>query len=281
MPTRFRPRHEHLYWLFPLLLGLGLAYAATGFFLPAPSLPDLGLGETQTVADSPEADLKKAVFDKNILNLDKPKPAATAVTKTPPAPKVTPANWRVAGVVQGERSMALIEEGGNMRFLWRGMKLKGWLLAEVREKSVVWTMGDEEVEVPVTGGATKASVTTSKVKPRQVAPAAQAQSHRLTLKKDEVADVLKDPSQLLSEALFRPHRENGEVVGFKIRNIKKNSLLRRAGLRSGDVLMRINGREVNGPKALMEVYETLGRATSVSIEGKRGASPLSFIVEIQ
>ena len=74
---------------------------------------------------------------------------------------------------------------------------------------------------------------------------------------------------LLSQALVVPH-SNG---GFEMRNIVKGSLYEQAGLRSGDVIRKVNGQSINTIDDAMRFYREMGgldRLIAINIEVDRG-----------
>jgi len=65
------------------------------------------------------------------------------------------------------------------------------------------------------------------------------------------------------------YREEGEVVGFRIRRIRCGNVLHQAGFRNGDVIRSINGREVTTiPQALL-AYRKLRRKKKLTVEVTR------------
>ena len=101
------------------------------------------------------------------------------------------------------------------------------------------------------------------------------------MSKSEIAPVLNDPNAFLQQALFKPYREGGKVRGFRLDNIKKNSLLAKLGLQNRDILMRINGEAIDGPGALMSAYSSFGEARAVSLDVRREGSTFSILVDLK
>jgi general secretion pathway protein C len=74
---------------------------------------------------------------------------------------------------------------------------------------------------------------------------------------------------LLSQALVVPHNKGG----FEMRNITRGSLYEQAGLRSGDVIRKVNGQPINTLDDAMRVYREMGgldRLVAVNIDIDRG-----------
>ena len=74
--------------------------------------------------------------------------------------------------------------------------------------------------------------------------------------------------ELLSQALIVPHK-NG---GFEVRNVERDSLYQRAGLRNGDVIKKVNGQQINTLEDAMRVYHQSGgidKLATVNLEIER------------
>lgn len=74
---------------------------------------------------------------------------------------------------------------------------------------------------------------------------------------------------LLSQALVVPHNKGG----FEMRNVARDSLYEQAGLRSGDVIKKVNGQAINTLDDAMRVYREMGgldRLVAVNIDIERG-----------
>ena len=61
------------------------------------------------------------------------------------------------------------------------------------------------------------------------------------------------------------YREEGEIVGFKVRRIKCGSVLHQAGFRNGDIIHSINGREVTTIPQALVAYRKLRRKRKLEV----------------
>ena len=74
------------------------------------------------------------------------------------------------------------------------------------------------------------------------------------------------------------HRENGQVVGYKIRPGRDAEKFKSLGLQPDDVVTAINGMPLTNPAKIMEVYKNMGNTTSASLEIKRSGSVITVDV---
>ena len=91
----------------------------------------------------------------------------------------------------------------------------------------------------------------------------------ISLQKSQVDDALKNVSDLMQQVKVMPHFENGQADGFSLTGIRPNSLVRRMGLRNGDIITGVNGKEIGSMEDVMKFYRDLGASDQISIQMKR------------
>jgi len=93
--------------------------------------------------------------------------------------------------------------------------------------------------------------------------------------------LMSDPNSVMGLVNVRPYQKDGQLVGYRIRPGKDRALLRRFGLRSGDVVTAVNGVPMNNPVKALEVLRDLSSATQLTVDIERNGSPQSFTFQIQ
>lgn len=74
------------------------------------------------------------------------------------------------------------------------------------------------------------------------------------------------------------HREDGKVVGYKIRPGRNAEMFNSLGLQADDIVTAVNGVPLSSPGKIMEIYKSMGNATSANLEIKRGGSTVNLDV---
>lgn len=98
----------------------------------------------------------------------------------------------------------------------------------------------------------------------------------------EVIDGLaNDPSQLAKLGRARPRRQNGEVVGYRLSRIRRGSLGRTLGLRTGDVVHAVNGKPLTSASAALEAWRELSDARELEVELTRRGKRRSHTYEVR
>ena len=77
---------------------------------------------------------------------------------------------------------------------------------------------------------------------------------------------LSDFPALMSQARVVPHFVNGKSDGFVISDIVIGSLYQQVGLQNGDVIRKVNGKQVSSAQQAMAMYKALESATSIDLE---------------
>lgn len=89
---------------------------------------------------------------------------------------------------------------------------------------------------------------------------------RVSLRRNMINEAMQDVSKLMTEIKIIPHTgQDGQPAGLAVSNIKPNSIFRRMGLRNGDVLKSVDGRNIQSVDDALRLYENLKSTNSVSV----------------
>ena len=108
----------------------------------------------------------------------------------------------------------------------------------------------------------------ARVPSRSKAPGG-SQTQNITLKRADVDSAVKNVNNLLGQVRIRPHFEGGKPSGLSLTGIKPNSIFSNMGLRSGDVLTGVNGKEIESVDDVLKLYENLRSSSNVKLDLKR------------
>lgn len=101
-----------------------------------------------------------------------------------------------------------------------------------------------------------------------------------TLLKSYRDALLNDPQSVMGLVRAEPFQKDGQLVGYRIRPGNDRQLLRKFGLRSGDVVTAVNGVPMNNPIKALEVLRDLSTATQLTVDVQRRGVPQSFTFAI-
>ena len=89
-------------------------------------------------------------------------------------------------------------------------------------------------------------------------------------------------SQTLADVVAMSiYRENGQVVGYKIRPGRNAEVFNSLGLQADDIVTAVNGVPLSSPGKIMEIYKSMGSATSANLEIRRGGSTVNLDIMLK
>ena len=183
------------------------------------------------------------------------------------------------GTVTGskEEAYAVIEESGKkQQNLYRiGDSVQNATVKMIlREKIVLSVNGKDEI-LEIEKAASRAGRTAIASKADSGARRAGTaqrplRAQKITLRRNQIETALQDVNQLLSQVNVRPHFNQGQPDGLMLSRIRPNSLFMRMGLRNGDIISGVNGRNIQSVDDALTFYENLKSAENVTLQLKRG-----------
>lgn len=127
---------------------------------------------------------------------------------------------------------------------------------------------------PSTAIPTTALRHTNTERETQISPSHRV--NRFTLSRTAIGRELNTPQELLSQAVLVPTPK-----GMLLSDIEPNSLIHDWGLKTGDLLLSVNGQTLRGPDDLRHSYEQIRRASLVRLEIERSGKHESLVYELQ
>ncbi len=114
---------------------------------------------------------------------------------------------------------------------------------------------------------------------RQLGPTRFAVDWRRDTQDEKQARI--DRYCLAREVRIVPNCRDGLCHGFKLFSIKPGSLTYQLGLRSGDIVRRINGKNLDSPEKVLELYAQLKDASRIALLLEREGKALRHSYLIQ
>ncbi|BDX04600.1 type II secretion system protein GspC [Planctobacterium marinum] len=88
------------------------------------------------------------------------------------------------------------------------------------------------------------------------------------------------PAKFTDFIAIQPHRENGEIAGYKVNPGKDPTLFKQAGLQANDILTEINGLDLTDIQQSMEAMKMLRTAEYLEITLSRDGSQTTLSLEL-
>ena len=186
----------------------------------------------------------------------------------------TTLNLKLQGVISSNepsKSWAIIGEASSQALYKigdaipgvRGVTLKNiaelWIILDNNGKAEkLWLYGENDKKI------------SARPSPRTPRPVVKPDDNVIKAEVDESA--VKDIKSIGDVVRFMVATENGQMIGYKVRPGRKRELFDQVGLKNNDIVVSVNGIEVNEPQKVREVYQALKTATEANLEVMRDGS---------
>jgi general secretion pathway protein C len=235
----------------------------------------------------------RPILDRDLFQVRRtPQTAATAPAVVLENLERTQLSLKLWGTVSGDpqQTYAVIEDlKKREQNLYRigDMVQNATVKMILREKVVLNFDGKDEVldmaDFQQSGGPVIASRGRPQVAPpTEPPPGMPAEGEqRITLQRTMLEESLSDINKLMTEIAIGPNMEEGESAGLALSRIAPNSIFRRMGLRNGDVLLGINGQQVQSPEDAMRMYESFRSSNEIQLQLKRRGQERTILYNIR
>ena len=89
-----------------------------------------------------------------------------------------------------------------------------------------------------------------------------------------------DFTKVLQDAKATPNMVNGELQGFKLDRIRKDSIWEKSGFQNDDIITEVNGVPLTDTAQAIRLLQSLRNETEIDVRGTRGGAPLKFTLNI-
>ncbi|MDX2498396.1 MAG: type II secretion system protein GspC [Desulfobacterales bacterium] len=106
-------------------------------------------------------------------------------------------------------------------------------------------------------------------------------SRNITIKRSQIDTALQDVNTLMKQVRIQPHFQNGKPDGLRLTGVRPNSIFYKMGLKSGDIIIGVDGKNIESVDDALKFYQSLQSASKVQLELKRRGRPktIDFIIE--
>jgi len=262
--------------------GVSIFYAVLTARLDSGSAPVSSDGADAAAESEPPSSMAdyQVIVDRNLFNSGRLALAGSAQAGAPGLDvdklKQTDLKLRLWGTGTGRdgQAYAVIEDQKTReQTLYRlGDTIQNAVVKMVlREKVVLNKNGQDEVLTQEEPGVVKTSApgparadAGAAVRPPVAEPVQQ-----VTVSHEQAEQAMENLGDLLNQATFRPHIEDGRPAGISITGIKPNAIFRKLRLRNGDIITGVNGQTIASVEDAMRTFGTLSTDGPIQVQIKR------------
>jgi len=115
------------------------------------------------------------------------------------------------------------------------------------------------------------SKTASKYELEGAADAIKCTGMSCTVERKFVQQILANPAMLATQGAARPYSRDG-LSGFRLSRVRKGTVPRMLGLRTGDLITGINGQPLDSLDGAMKLYAKMRNASHLTVDMVRNKS---------
>jgi len=106
-------------------------------------------------------------------------------------------------------------------------------------------------------------------------------SRNITIKRSQIDTALQDVNTLMKQVRIQPHFQNGKPDGLRLTGVRPNSIFYKMGLKSGDIIMGVDGKNIESVDDALKFYQSLQSASRVQLQLKRRGRPKTIEYSIE
>ena len=107
-----------------------------------------------------------------------------------------------------------------------------------------------------------------------------AKVEKVVLNRDRFKQLIKNQADLF-RLKFAPSIEGGKIKGWRLIKVPPDHFLHSMGARSGDIIRRYNGQELENQERMIDMWQSLQSANHVSVDVDRGGKLITYDISIK
>ncbi|MGE4496871.1 MAG: hypothetical protein AB7E48_03250 [Deferribacterales bacterium] len=283
------------WFIYPVLAAFSFAWLITGYisYKHTPTVMEgIKLGGKKSAAVK-TADIS-LITEKNIFSLKTASASGSSETfVTESGEAVTappPRNIKLIGILlgHGHKSYAFFDLDGEKVLLAVGETFSGVKLESLDKVSgtVLTATGRTKLELYSEGSVLQSAQPNAAPAPAaedsgdEPEPGDMTPTEKVSMTRADFVSNLGDINNIIKSVLMRPYEKDGQIVGFRLSRMTRDSVLRSLGLKNGDAIMRINGEELKSPEVLFSMLSSVENVTAVTLDLERAGQKKTIFVEI-
>jgi type II secretion system protein C len=97
----------------------------------------------------------------------------------------------------------------------------------------------------------------------------------------EVEHSIENLNQIATQMRAVPYLKDGQTLGFRVFNIRSDSIFERMGLKNGDVIQRVNGVELDSPAKALALLEDVQTTDEIRVDLLRDNAPSTMTYTVR
>ncbi len=189
---------------------------------------------------------------------------------------VSTSGYKLLATSVGTIKMALILSGSKVYVLREGEEFEGGVVSKIEKDYVLLSTPYGNITVKFPESLTSVGSSAGSVK-----TTIKREGNTVVISRRELERLTSDPGVMFNQVRLVPYLENGRTKGFKFEWIKPGSLLSKAGLRPGDILVAINNMQITSGEDAFRLLQVLRNETSFKISILRNGKEVDLTLRVE
>jgi general secretion pathway protein C len=110
----------------------------------------------------------------------------------------------------------------------------------------------------------------------------QVSANKYIVDQKVLDEIMSNPEKLYSQVRVTPNKnESGEIDGYRMTGIRRNSLFYKLGIKNGDIVHSVNGQPLTSLSAAMDAYNSLGNSKNFNFDVTRRKNKQTFEYDVR
>jgi general secretion pathway protein C len=97
----------------------------------------------------------------------------------------------------------------------------------------------------------------------------------------EVEHSIENLNKIATQMRAVPYLKDGAAIGFRVFNIRANSIFDRIGLKNGDVIQKVNGVDLDSPTKALALLEDVQTTEEIRVDLLRANAPTTLVYTVR
>jgi len=183
-----------------------------------------------------------------------------------------------------------VKHKGKTKVLSRGDDINGFVLENAGRNFATFTKSEKSYKVMLFKGKGKSNnaaqasspnaPSSASNKPKKVAGEVVDAGDRKLVDRSLVEHYAKNMDDIYKNIGIGELKKDGNLQGFQITFVRKDSPFSKLGVQRGDVIKSVNGQEINSYNAAFGVYKNIGSIDNMTLVIQRGNEEMELEYEI-
>jgi general secretion pathway protein C len=189
----------------------------------------------------------------------------------------------------GNRSIALIRKAGQRTsdIYRKGDRLDNLEIVKIERDRVYLNDGRNNIVLPMYYKYQNRTASAGRAERPVQRPSSDAlfsnakQIKKVLSRSDVESKVFQRVNEILTQIAIAPYMKDGQMEGLRLARVPRDNIVYELGGRSGDIVRRVNGHEVNQIEQMYKLWENIKDDAFITVDLERNNQIFSFNFEIR